>query len=68
MSLKHFHPIFIVFAILCDAGFWAWTHLAREEAERMGVVGLGMFSGWVAVALTFYSAWYVTKKSKRIII
>lgn len=68
MSLKYFHPIFIVFAILCDAGFWFWTHLAREDAEHMGTARLGAFAGWVAIALTVYGVWYLVRKSRRIII
>lgn len=68
MSLKHFHVIFIVLAFLCDGGFFLWTHLEKDQAERLGAVGIGMFSGWVALGLLVYGLWYVLKKSKSIIV
>ena len=66
MSLKHFHIIFIIFAVLCDGGFFLWTHFEPEQAERMGAAGLGMFSGWIALGLIAYGLWYVFKKCKSI--
>ncbi len=68
MSLKHFHIIFIIFAVLCDAGFWCWTRFEREQAERMGVAGLGMFAGWIALGLLAYGFWYAARKCKTIIV
>lgn len=68
MSLKHFHVIFIVFAVLCDGGFFLWTRFEPEQAERIGAAGIGMFSGWVALGLIAYGLWYVIRKSKTIII
>jgi hypothetical protein len=68
MSLKHFHIIFIFFAILCDAGFFLWCRIEHEAAERMGIAHLGIFSGWVALGLVAYGLWYVLKKCKTIII
>ena len=68
MSLKHFHVIFIVFAALCDAGFWLWTHLAREVAEEMGVLQLGLLSGWISIGLLFYGVWWILRKSRTIIV
>lgn len=68
MSLKHLHIVFIIFAVLCDGGFFLWTRLEPEQAERMGAAGLGAFSGWVALALIVYGLWYVIKKCKTIIV
>lgn len=68
MSLKHFHIVFLFFAVLCDGGFFLWTHFEREQAERMGAAGLGMFSGWIALGLIAYGLWYVFKKCKSIIV
>ncbi|HCN31045.1 MAG TPA: hypothetical protein DIT64_20480 [Verrucomicrobiales bacterium] len=68
MSLKHFHMVFIFFAILCDLGFFVWTRLLPEKAAQLGVEGLGMLAGWLSLALTGYGVWYVVKKSRRIII
>jgi uncharacterized membrane protein len=68
MSLKHFHLVFLFFAILCDLGFFLWTRLLPERAEAMGVAGLGLFAGWLSLVLTGYGIWYIVKKSRRIII
>ena len=65
MSLKHFHVVFLFFAILCDFGFFLWTRLLPEKAEAMGVA---LFAGWLSLVLTGYGIWYVVKKSRRIII
>jgi hypothetical protein len=68
MSLKHFHLVFLFFAILFDAGFFLWTRLDVDQAARLGVVGWGMFAGWTTLILIAYGAWYMVKKSKQIII
>jgi hypothetical protein len=68
MSLKHFHLVFIFFAILCDVGFWLWTRLLPEAAESLGVAYLGHFAGWSSIGLTLYGIWYWVKKSRTIII
>jgi hypothetical protein len=68
MSLKYFHLIFLFFAILCDTGFWLWTHLLPETAASMGVAGLGMFAGWMSLVLVGYGIWYIVKKSRTIIV
>ncbi len=67
MSLKHFHLVVLVFAILCDAGFFLWTRLAPEQAAAAGAAGLGAFAGWVALILIGYGFWYVFRKSRTII-
>ncbi|MCB1226091.1 MAG: hypothetical protein KDK99_09805 [Verrucomicrobiales bacterium] len=68
MSLKHFHIVFLFFAILCDSGFWLWTRMAPDVAARVGAQGLGMIAGWTSLLLVIYGVWYVTKKCRTIII
>lgn len=64
MSLKHFHVVFIVFAVLICLGFGAWTLLAREVASI--VQGVGVFSLVLGAALCLYGLWFY-RKSKRVI-
>jgi hypothetical protein len=68
MSLKHFHYIFLFFAVLCDGGFWLWTRLAPEKAVELGITHLGHIAGWTSLVLIAYSIWYLVKKSRQIII
>ncbi len=68
MSLKHFHVIFLVFAILCDAGLWLWIHLMPEDAARAGALVLKPYVGLLCLALLAYGVWYVVKKMRTIII
>lgn len=67
MSLKHFHIIFLAFAILCDAGFWLWLHYMPEDAARAGALGLKPYAGWACVALLVYLVWYLFKKLRTIV-
>lgn len=68
MSLKHFHYVFLFFAVLCDGGFWLWTRLAPEKAAELGITGIGHVAGWTSLLLIGYSIWYLIKKSRQIII
>lgn len=68
MSLKHFHIVFIFFAILADLGFFIWTRMLPEQAAALGVEGLGLFAGWLSILMTAYGIWYVVKKSRSIIV
>lgn len=68
MSLKGFHIIFIVLAVLCTFGFYGWTLLQPEAAKSMGVVGLGQGSAITGVLLAVYGIWFVVKKYKKIIV
>lgn len=68
MSLKHFHFVFLFFAILCDGGFWLWTRYQPEKALELGVRGLGYVAGWTSLALVAYGLWYLIKKSRHIIV
>jgi hypothetical protein len=68
MSLKHFHYVFLFFAVLCDGGFWLWTRLSPEKAVELNIVTTGQLAGWTTLLLLVYSAWYLFKKSAKIII
>jgi hypothetical protein len=66
MSLKGFHILFIIFAFLCSAGFWAWVAFDSERATEHGVNTLGNLSGSLAIALFIYGLWFAIVKSKKI--
>ncbi len=68
MSLKHFHLVFLFFAVLCDGGFWLWTRLLPEQAAALNATGLGMIAGWTSLILIGYGIWYIVKKSRTIIV
>lgn len=67
MSLKHFHLVFLVFAILCDAGFWLWMHFMPEEADKAGAAPLKNYAGLLCLTLLVYAVWYIGKKMRTII-
>lgn len=67
MSLKHFHIVFLAFAILCDGAFWMWLHFMPEEAAAAGASGLKNYAGLLCVALLFYTVWYLGKKMRTIV-
>lgn len=68
MSLKHFHYVFLFFAVLCDGGFWLWTRLQPEKTAELGIRHLGFIAGWTTLALIAYGVWYLIKKSRSIIV
>lgn len=68
MSLKGFHIIFLILAVLCTFGFYAWTLVEHEAAQNMGVAGLGQGSLAIGILLTVYTVWFVVKKAKKIIV
>lgn len=68
MSLKHFHIVFLAFAVLCDAGIWLWIHLVPEDAARAGALPLKPYVGLICVALLAYGSWYIFKKMRNIIV
>ena len=68
MSLKGFHIIFLILAVLCAFGFYAWTLWDSEAAKAMGVVGMGQISCGLGVVLFVYAVWFVVKKSRTIIV
>jgi|UniRef100_UPI0037851DB7 hypothetical protein len=68
MSLKHFHLVFLAFAILCDAGLWLWIHFLPEEAARAGAAVLKPYAGLLCLVLLAYGVWYLVKKMRTIIV
>jgi hypothetical protein len=64
MSLKHFHVVFIVFAVLISFGFGAWALLANDQTTS--IRSLGMFSLVIGAALSAYGVWFF-QKAKRVI-
>jgi O-antigen ligase len=66
MSLKGFHILFIIFAFLCSAGFWAWVAVDAERASELGVTAMGNLSGSLAAVLLVYGLWFAIKKSRTI--
>jgi len=68
MSLKSFHIVFIVLAVLSSLGFAVWV-FTRGGAELGSALGLlGLFSGAAAVGLAIYGLWFVVRKSRRLIV
>ena len=65
MSLKVFHVFFIFLAVLCTLGFAAWTFAATDVETPLKIAGA--ISGVIAVALTVYGYWFVTRKARTII-
>ena len=68
MSLKGFHIIFIVLAVFCAFGFYAWTLWDTAAAVKMGVIGFGKASAGAGAALVAYGTWFVMRKYKTIIV
>ncbi|CAN5664920.1 hypothetical protein BH11VER1_BH11VER1_16890 [soil metagenome] len=66
MSLKGFHILFIVLAVICTGGFWAWSYTEAERARELGAVAMGNLSGSLALGLLVYGIWFVVRKSKTI--
>lgn len=59
MTLKQFHVVFIVMAVLMSAGFAVWA-FTRYQAE-MSVLLMGGVSAVVAFGLSVYGAWFYKK-------
>lgn len=59
MSLKQFHIVFIVLAVLVSAGFAIWA-FTRYQAEA-GVVLMGGVSAVIAVGLAVYGVCFFKK-------
>lgn len=68
MSLKYFHLVFLAFAFLMDGGFWMWMHFLPEEAAHAGVLHLKPFAGILCVLIGLYTAWYLARKMRTIIV
>lgn len=65
MSLKVFHVVFIILAVLCTLGFSAWTILAEDVTLLSRVAGAA--SAVLGVALAVYGYWFVTRKARQLI-
>jgi hypothetical protein len=61
MSLKAFHVVFILLAIVLAAGCALWAYVWQTAAA------FGVVSGLVAVSLVIYGIWFL-KKSRKIIV
>jgi len=59
MSLKQFHIVFIVMAVLTSAGFAVWA-FTRYQADA-GVMLMGWVSAVVAFGLAVYGVWFLKK-------
>lgn len=66
MSLRGFHILFLILALMCSAGFWGWTVLMPELAQEHDAVVMGNLSGSLAIGLLIYTLWFVLVKSKTI--
>ncbi len=68
MSLKSFHVVFIVIAMLCAFGFAAWTFVGGSDPAIVQQRPIGIVSGILGAVLAVYGVWFVLRKSRRIII
>ncbi|MFK5921557.1 MAG: hypothetical protein QM496_05215 [Verrucomicrobiota bacterium] len=59
MSLKQFHIVFIVLAVMVSAGFAVWAFTTYQP--QGGVMLMGGISSVVAVALSIYGVWFLKK-------
>ena len=66
MSLRDFHVVFIILAILCSGGFWFWAEHDQTSAKEMHAQVLANLSGSLALILIGYGLWFVIKKSRTI--
>lgn len=67
MSLKHFHIVFIVLAVLTSFGFAAWALTGDVVAPNSAGIRT---TGWISLILGFvlsvYGVWFF-RKSKKVI-
>jgi len=59
MSLKQFHIVFIVMAVLLSAGFAAWA-FTRHPVE-LEVLVMGVISVVATLSLMVYGVWFLKK-------
>jgi len=61
MDLKHFHYVFIAFAILCTCGFGLWALFTTAPVIGFwGRIG-GAVSVVIGLGLVGYGIWFVRK-------
>jgi hypothetical protein len=68
MSLRGFHVVFLVLAVLSDLFVWQWTRTNTESVRILGLDWLRVCSGWLAVAMIAYFLWYTIRKFRTIIV
>lgn len=59
MSLKQFHIVFIVMAVMLSAGFAAWAFTRYQPPAS--VMWMGVISSLVTLALMVYGVWFFKK-------
>ena len=64
MSLKAFHIVFIVAALLVSAGFGLWGANDYLQNGDAGSLWMGLISLVVAVAIVPYASWFLRKTRK----
>ena len=66
MSLKHFHIVFIVLAVLSSLGFGAWALMSDAAASSDAIRVTGWLSLILAAGLAVYGVWFF-RKAKHVI-
>lgn len=66
MSLKHFHIVFIVLAVLSCLGFGGWALMSDVGAMSFGIRVTGWLSLILSAGLAVYGVWFF-RKSKHVI-
>jgi hypothetical protein len=65
MSLKAFHIVFVIAAILLSFGFAAWSLMTYSDGRRVIDLVFGVVSALAGVGLVIYGR-YVLRKLKHI--
>ena len=66
MSLKHFHIVFIVLAVLCCLGFGIWALVSDAGVASNSIRITGWLSLVIGAGLVVYGVWFF-RKSKHVI-
>ena len=67
MSLRAFHIIFIIFAMLLSFGFAAWAYENYQAQKEISELLLAIAGGVTGFGLIVYEIWFF-RKSRRIIL
>lgn len=67
MSLKNFHIVFLLLAILVTVGFFVWTKMASDSRITPEIAFSGLGSGILGLILIPYTIWFILIKRKTII-
>ena len=68
MSLKTFHMLFLVFAILFDFAFAAYAFFGPDNEITREIKPMGIGSGIFGLLLIAYGIWFHRHKAPQIII